>query len=431
MGEGDTPALSDLPAVHELAASLDAPHAVAVAAARRAIDERRADMRAGKPVRQELTERADEILAELERPSPRRVLNATGVIVHTNLGRAPLAPTAREAVARIADGYSDLEIDLESGNRGQRHAHVERLLCELTGAEAAFAVNNGAGAVLLAAAALAGPGRAVVVARGQLVEIGGGFRIPEVIAQSGAELIEVGTTNRTVLADYERTLSDHVGAILRVHQSNFRTLGFVNDVPIEALCELRVPVIDDIGSGAVVEIEDEPALRRSVAAGAAIVCCSGDKLLGGPQAGLLIGRRESIDRARKHPLARALRIDKLSLAALQATLTLYRDPDRAQREIPVLAMLSATDAELAARAQRIAVVPQARVISSTAKVGGGALPLLELDGPAVAVPVDWAVPLRLGEPPIVGRVRDGQLLLDPRTLTDSEADEVAAALRSL
>jgi L-seryl-tRNA(Ser) seleniumtransferase len=431
MGEGNVPALSGLPAVHELAATLDAPHALAVAAARRAIDERRVQVLAGEPAGVELAARAAEILAELERPSPRRVLNATGVIVHTNLGRAPLATSAREAVARVAEGYSNLELDLESGNRGQRHSHVEQLLRELAGAEAAFAVNNGAGAVLLAAAALAGPGKAVVVARGQLVEIGGGFRIPDVIAQSGAELIEVGTTNRTALADYERALSDDVGAILRVHQSNFRTVGFVNDVPVEALCELGVAVIDDIGSGAVTEIEDEPALRQSVAAGAAIVCCSGDKLLGGPQAGLLIGRREAIEKARKHPLARALRIDKLSLAALEATLRLYRDPERAQREIPVLAMLSATEEELVARAERIAAVPHASVVTSTAKVGGGALPLLELEGPAVAVPIEWALPLRLGDPPIVGRIRDGRLLLDPRTLTDSEADQVAAALRSL
>lgn len=431
MGDGNAPALSQLPAVHELAARLDAPHALAVDAARRAIEEERSRILAGQAASSRLSERAAQILAELERPSPQRVLNATGVIVHTNLGRAPLAPRAREAVARIAEGYSDLELDLESGTRGQRHAHVEQLLRELTGAEAAFAVNNGAGAVLLAAAALAGPGRAIVVARGQLIEIGGGFRIPEVVAQSGAELIEVGTTNRTVLADYERALSDQVGAILRVHQSNFRTVGFVNDVPTEALCELGVPVIDDVGSGALADIEDEPALRQSVAAGAAVVCCSGDKLLGGPQAGLLIGRRDAIEKARKHPLARALRIDKLSLAALQATLALYRDPERAGREIPVLAMLSATQGELRERAERIAVVPRASVTSSTARVGGGALPLLELEGPAVAVPVEWAAALRLGDPPILGRIHDGRLLLDPRTLTDSEADEVAAALRSL
>ena len=430
MGEGNPAGLSELPAVHELAASLDAPHALAVAAARRAIDEARDALLAGGPAGNP-TIRARELLEELERPSLRRVLNATGIIVHTNLGRAPLPRAARDAVTRVAEGYSNLELDVASGTRGQRHAHVERLLCELTGAEAAIAVNNCAAAVLLAAAALAGPGRAIIVSRGQLVEIGGGFRIPDVIAQSGAELIEVGTTNRTGLADYERALTDEVGAILRVHQSNFRTVGFVNDVPIEALCELGAPVIDDIGSGAVAQIEDEPALHRSVGAGASIVCCSGDKLFGGPQAGLLIGRRDAIEKARKHPLARALRIDKLSLAALEATLRLYRDPEQARRDIPVLAMLAVSEEELAARVERIATVPQARVVRGTAKVGGGALPLLELNGPVVAVPVEWATGLRLGDPPIVGRIHEGQLLLDPRTLSDAEADDVGRALASL
>jgi L-seryl-tRNA(Ser) seleniumtransferase len=430
MGEGNIPALSELPAVHELAATLDAPHALAVAAARRAIDERRAQVLAGEQAGGELAARAAEILTELERPSPRRVLNATGVIVHTNLGRAPLAAAAREAVARIAEGYSNLELDLESGDRGQRHSHVDALLCELTGAEAAIAVNNGASAVLLATAALAGPGKSVVVSRGQLVEIGGGFRIPDVVAQSGSRLLEVGTTNRTVLDDYAHAIDDQIGAILRVHQSNFRTVGFTSEVAIEELCELRVPVIDDVGSGALIEFDDEPSLTRSIAAGATLVCCSGDKLLGGPQAGLLFGRRVAVAAARRHPLARAMRIDKLSLAALEATLRLYRDPERARREIPVLAMLFAGEEELLARAERIAVVPQASIVRATAKVGGGALPLIELEGPAVAVPVEWAGPLRLGDPPIVGRVREGRLLLDPRTLTDAEAHEVAAALRA-
>jgi L-seryl-tRNA(Ser) seleniumtransferase len=285
--------------------------------------------------------------------------------------------------------------------------------------------------VLLAAAALAGPERAIVVSRGQLVEIGGGFRIPEVIAQSGSELVEVGTTNRTTLEDYSRAvhvLGDRLGAVLRVHQSNFRTLGFVSEVAVEELCELGVPVIDDVGSGAMWPLEDEPTLPGSVAAGATLICCSGDKLLGGPQAGLLVGRRDAVEAARRHPLARAVRIDKLSLAALEATLALYRDPERARREIPVLAMLSATEEELAARAARIAVVPQAHVIRGTAKVGGGALPLLELEGPVVAAPVEWSVPLRLGDPPIVGRIHENRLELDPRTLTDAEADIVGRAL---
>jgi L-seryl-tRNA(Ser) seleniumtransferase len=433
VGEGNAAQLKELPAVHELASALQAPHALAVRAAREAIDEARAALLAGgDPI--DVRTRAQALLAGLDRPSLRRVLNATGVIIHTNLGRAPLPPQARDAVARAAQGYSNLELELEEGARGQRHTHVERLLCELTGAEAAIVVNNGAAAVLLAAAALAGPGKAIVVSRGQLVEIGGGFRIPEVIAESGSELVEVGTTNRTSLADYARAveaLGERVGAVLRVHQSNFRSLGFVSEVAIEPLCELGVLVIDDVGSGALVEIEDEPSVRDSIAAGAALVCCSGDKLLGGPQAGLLIGRRDAVHAAGRHPLARAVRIDKLSLAALEATLSLYRDPDRAQREVPVLAMLSASESELMARAQRIAVVPGANVVRGVAKVGGGALPLLELEGPVVAVPAEWAAPLRLGDPPIVGRVREGKLMLDPRTLTDGEADEVGRALGSL
>ena len=250
-GDAGAATLRSLPAVHTLAGALDAPHALAVAAARRAIAEERTAVVAGGTATEDLVPRARELLAEIQRGSLRRVLNATGVILHTNLGRAPLPAAAREAVARAAEGYSNLELDLDSGERGSRHAHVERLLCDLTGAEAAIAVNNGAGAVLLAAAALAGPGRGIVVARGQLVEIGGGFRIPEVIAQSGARLVEVGTTNRTRLGDYARALElhDDVGAIMRVHQSNFRTVGFVEEVPIEALCELGVPVVDDVGSG--------------------------------------------------------------------------------------------------------------------------------------------------------------------------------------
>jgi L-seryl-tRNA(Ser) seleniumtransferase len=442
----DAAGLRSLPAVHELAGALEAPHRVAVAAARAAIEEQRAAVLAGATPDGDLVARARALMAELERPSLRRVINATGVILHTNLGRAPLAASARAAVTRAAEGYSNLELDLESGERGSRHAHVEGLLCELTGADAAMAVNNGAGAVLLAASALAGPGRAIVVARGQLIEIGGGFRIPEVIAQSGARMIEVGTTNRTRVGDYERALRAHddVGAIMRVHQSNFRTVGFVEDVPVEALCELGVPVIDDVGSGwlaswpgtgagALVGTE-EPLLTSSVAAGAALVCCSGDKLLGGPQAGLMVGRREAVAAARRHPLARALRIDKLSLAALEATLRLYRDPVQACTEIPVLAMLRVPEAVLAVRAERIAqaIGEPARVARAAGRVGGGALPLLELEGPVVALegePDALARALRSSQPPVVARIHEGQVLLDPRTLTDEEIPLVADAVR--
>ena len=309
-----------------------------------------------------------------------------------------------------------------------------------------MAVNNCASAVLLSAAALAA-GRELVVSRGQLVEIGGSFRVPDVVARSGARLVEVGTTNRTTVADYERAITPATGALLRAHQSNFRTVGFVADVEIEDLCAIAaragVPVIDDLGSGAlaerVPELADEPAVRRSVAAGAAVACFSGDKLLGGPQAGVMVGTATAIERCRSHALARALRIDKLSLAALEATLALYRDPATAAREVPVLRMLTAGEAELRPRARLMcdrvtAAGIEARVIDATAKVGGGALPLLELAGPVCAVDPgalgadELARRLRGADPAVVARVREGWLLLDPRTLDDEGAGLAAAAV---
>jgi L-seryl-tRNA(Ser) seleniumtransferase len=442
--------LRSLPSVEEIAARLVARgegHGVAVVAAREAIAERRQAIESGATTDVSgIEEDALAQLARIVRPRLRRVLNATGVIVHTNLGRAPLPGAALVAIEEAAHGYSNLEYDLEAGARGSRQVHTERLLRELTGADAALVVNNCAAAVLLAAAALA-EGRELVVSRGQLVEIGGAFRVPEVVARSGARLVEVGTTNRTRLADYERALGPETGTVLRAHQSNFRTVGFVEEVGIEPLCELAgragVPVIDDLGSGALAdgipELADEPAVKRSVAAGCAVVCFSGDKLLGGPQAGVMVGTAAAIERCRSHPLARALRIDKLSLAALEATLRLYRDPAAAAREIPVLRMLTAGDAELRARAEtmreRLAAAGiEARVIDAAAKVGGGALPLLELEGPVCAVdpaPLgldELARRLRASDPPVVARAREGWLLLDPRTLDDEEAGLAAAAV---
>ncbi len=441
--------LRALPAVHELAAGLPAPHSLAVAAARAAIDEAREQIRGGAEPPGDLAARARELLFAGAQSSLVRVLNATGVILHTNLGRAPLPAAAREAVARAASGYLNLELDLASGRRGSRHAHVERLLIELTGTEAGIVVGNGAGAVLLAAAALAGPGRRIIVSRGQLVEIGGGFRIPDVIAASGAELVEVGTTNRTRLADYEFALREEgtrPAVILRVHPSNFRSVGFVEDVPVQALCGLGAPVIDDVGSGVlgsatgIPELSDEPAVSRSIAAGAALVCCSGDKLLGGPQAGIIVGRAEAVAAARSHPLARALRIDKLSLAALEATLALHRDPARARQEIPVLAMLDVGDEVLAARAARLRDgigAERCEIVGSVARVGGGALPLLELPGPAVALrsptaPAELMAALRAGEPSLIARVHEERVVLDPRTLAEDEIDgAIAIVLRAL
>ncbi len=439
----ETERLRELPSVEKLAARLeDVPKPLAVLAARRAVADARERIASGEPAPRDLEEHARGLAEEAARPSLRPVLNATGVIVHTNLGRAPLSGEAVAAAARVGTGYSTLEYDLEEGRRGSRQEHVEGLVRELTGAEAALVVNNCAAAVLLAAAALAG-GRDLVVSRGQLVEIGGSFRIPEVVAQSGARLVEVGTTNRTRLADYERALGPDTGAILRAHQSNFRTVGFTQEVAIEDLCGLGPPVIDDVGSGAlaegVPELADEPPVRRSVGAGCAVVCCSGDKLLGGPQAGLMAGTRVAVDRCRSHPLARAMRIDKLSLAALEATLRAYRDPRAARDSIPVLRMLAAGEDELQARAELMRehlaeAGAEARILRATAKVGGGALPLLELEGPVCAVDPgevgfdELARRLRDGEPPVVGRAREGWLLLDPRTLDDMEAGETARAV---
>ena len=422
--EGSTPSsLRQLPSVDRLATAL----------ARATLAERRAELLAGADDEVDLLARAD----EHARLSLRRVLNATGVIVHTNLGRAPLSAAARAAISRAARGYSNLELELESGERGSRHVHVERLLCELTGAQAAMAVNNGAAAVLLCAAALAGGGRELIVSRGQLVEIGGGFRIPEVVEQAGAKLIEVGTTNRTRLADYRRATGEQTGAVLRVHPSNFRTLGFTEEVEIEQLCGLGVPVIDDLGSGVLADelelLAGEPPVRRSVGAGAALICFSGDKLLGGPQAGIIIGRRDEVELCRRHPLARALRIDKLSLAGLEATLALYRDPELAREQIPVLSMLTASHELLQRRAQALAQATGGELVEAVALVGGGALPLLELPGPAVALDGPAQLlsrALRSGDPAVVGRIEHDRLLLDPRTLTDEEVTEVGRAVRT-
>jgi L-seryl-tRNA(Ser) seleniumtransferase len=418
------------PRVRERLRALPSVDRLATAVARAELDERRSELLAGAADEPDLVSRARERL----RPSLRRVLNATGVIVHTNLGRAPLSGAARAAVAAAAEGYSNLELDLRSGERGSRQDHVEALLRGVTGAQAALAVNNCAAAVLLATAALAGPGREVIVSRGQLIEIGGGFRIPEVVAQAGARLVEVGTTNRTRLADYAGAVGPDTAAILRAHPSNFRMLGFTEEVETAALVGLGLPVIDDVGSGVIADdvelLADEPSVRAAVRAGAALVCFSGDKLLGGPQAGLMVGAHEAVAVCRRHPLARALRIDKLSLAALEATLGLYRDPELARAELPVLAMLEAPAGELQARADRLAEGCGGEVVAGTARVGGGALPLLELPGPAVALEEALAAPLRAGDPPLIGRLSEGRLLLDVRTLTDEEADLAAAAVRA-
>jgi L-seryl-tRNA(Ser) seleniumtransferase len=394
------------------------------------LDRAREEIRTGREPAP-LVDAVLEELARARRPSLRRVLNATGVLVHTNLGRAPLARAALGRVAEVGAGYSNLEYHLEAGARGSRQDHLASLLCRLTGAEAALVVNNNAAAVFLALAALA-EGRQVVVSRGELIEIGDGFRIPDVLARSGARLVEVGTTNRTRIADYERAIASETALLLRVHQSNFRVVGFTELPTLAELAELArrrgVPLVDDLGSGALFALGDEPTPAESLRAGADLVTFSGDKLLGGPQAGVVVGRVELVERLRRHPLQRALRADKLTLAALEGTLAVALDPARATQEIPVLRMFHEPLESVRRRAARLAELVGGEVEETVARVGGGALPLAELPSAACAVEEGLAAALRLGEPPVVAVVRDGRTLLDCRTLADVEVDEVASAV---
>jgi L-seryl-tRNA(Ser) seleniumtransferase len=418
--------LRDLPSVDELARGVDDP--LAVEAAREVLARAREEIRAGADPG-DLQRRLREALVTVRAPSLRRVLNATGVIVHTNLGRAPLAAAALAQVVETARGYSNLELDLREGARGSRQDHVAPLLRRLTGAEAALVVNNNAAALLLALAALA-EDREVVVSRGELIEIGDGFRIPDVLARSGARLVEVGTTNRTRAADYEAAVGPGTALLLRVHQSNFRVVGFAEQPAVEEIAAVArrhaLPLVDDLGSGVLAELAGEPSARESLDAGADLVCFSGDKLLGGPQAGIVVGRAELVERLRRHPLHRAVRADKLTLAALEGTLRVYLD---APERIPVLRMLQEDVATVRARAERLASLAGGTVEETVGRVGGGALPLAELPSFACAVEESLAGPLRGGEPPVVGIVRDGRLLLDCRTLADDELDEVAAAVK--
>ena len=417
--------LRDLPSVDSLVTEpLVERHGrpVVVAAARAALARAREEIQAGfEPG--DLTERVERELQALSEPRLKRVLNATGVIVHTNLGRAPLAQAALERVQEVARGYSNLEYDLDAGARGSRQDHLAAALRDLTGAEAALVVNNNAGAVLLALAALA-EGREVAVSRGELIEIGDGFRIPDVLERSGARLREVGTTNRTRLSDYERAIGPETAVLLRVHQSNFRMVGFTERPALKDLARVAersgLVLVDDLGSGAVSPVGDEPTARESLAAGAHLVTFSGDKLLGGPQAGIVVGRADLVERLRRHPLQRALRSDKLTLAALEGTLQALRSGD-----VPVLRMLGEPAEAVRARAERLASLTGGEVEETVARVGGGALPLAELESFACALPEELTNPLRASNPPLIGVVRDGRLLLDCRTLTDADVEEAA------
>lgn len=451
--ENNQSGLRRLPAVsrllqHERVQEAIAEHGrdLVVDCIREVLSQLRQRLKNGESVSDELRSVVNEVLQAVQRwhtPTLRRVINATGVVLHTGLGRAVLAESARRAVEEVAQGHSMLEIDRDTGERGDRIEHVRELLCRLTGAEDATVVNNNAGAVLLAVTVLA-QGKEVIISRGQLVEIGGAFRMPDIIAQSGARLVEVGTTNRTRLSDYERAVTCETALLLRCHPSNFRIVGFTEEVSAEELASLahryNLPVLDDVGSGCLVDteqfgLEHEPTLQESVQAGCDVVTCSGDKLLGGPQAGIILGRREIIQRIRRHPLHRALRVDKLTLAALEATLRLYLSPEKAVGEIPALRALAISADEIRLRAQRLKRRLQAslsaeavtvRLREGASAVGGGSLPGQQLPTTLVCLrPLQMSVQqmaraLRWQEPVVFARIEQDEVVIDPRTLLEDE-----------
>jgi L-seryl-tRNA(Ser) seleniumtransferase len=428
-------------------------HQLVAGAIRAELEVARGQVMAGQPApaADALAQAAMARLSVEVRPSLQPVINATGVIIHTNLGRALLSQQAREAMLQAASTYSNLEYSLEAGLRGSRYVHAADLLCRLSGAEAAVVVNNNAGAVILALTALA-RGRDVIISRGQLVEIGGGFRIPEIMAQSGANLVEVGTTNRTYVHDYEQAIDpDRRGMLLTVHYSNYQITGFTSQPSLAELSELsrryQVPLMEDLGSGTLLDtasfgLAHEPTIQESLAAGAEIVTASGDKLLGGPQAGLIFGKTDLIARLKKHPLIRALRVDKTTLAALQATLLAYLE-NKATEEIPVWRMISANIDDLARRAQgwqaalhRISQADTSlQVRDSDSTVGGGSLPGQTLPTKALSISVAsvdaLAEKLRQADPPVIARIEDDLLLLDPRTVLPEQDKTLISVLTGI
>lgn len=455
--------LRSLPKVDEalrhplIAAQLEAhPRQLVIDAMRTEIDTVRARILSDQVEELDLEALMLEAVERIERAarrSLRRVVNATGIIVHTNLGRSLLSAEATAAVTEVASGYSTLEYDVDTGERGSRHVHCERLICKLTGAEAAMAVNNNAAAVMLGIAGLARGGEAVV-SRGQLVEIGGSFRIPDIMAESGARMVEVGTTNKTHARDYENAITPETKLLLKVHSSNFRVVGFTQEVELEELVEIGgrhgVPVFEDQGSGVLIDLRPyglpyEPTVAESLARGVSLVSCSGDKLLGGPQAGILAGSGPIIRKLKAHPMARALRLDKMTLAALEVTLRTYLDTEKALREIPTLRMLTIPAEEIRARARTIADAIAAAcgdslavdVVPDVSRAGGGALPLADIPTFVVRiVPRDASedevqTRLRMGDPCVVVRVKDGAVYLDPRTLQAGEDELVIRTITDL
>ena len=404
------------------------------------------------PSPNEIAEKIADWLKSEERPYLRPVINGTGIILHTGLGRAPLATPAIAAVNEIAAGYASVEVDLKTGERGQRVKAVERLLCELTGAEAALIVNNNAAATMIALSALAG-GTEVIVSRGQLIEIGGSYRLPDVMECSGATLKEVGTTNKTHLYDYENAIGEQTGALLKVHPSNFEVVGFTKTVSTQELVKLAakhdIPVIDDVGSGALIDyaqfgLMNEPVVGQSIKDGADIVLFSGDKLIGGPQCGIVIGKKKYIDKILKNPLMRAMRVDKMTLAALAATLRLYRDEAKAKQEVPILRMLSMPTENLKLRATKLAqqishlpLVGTCDVVEDQSMLGGGSLPTQKISTWCVAIePASGSVNnfsnlLRQASPSVIGRVQKDRLFLDMRTVQPSQDTELVSIFEAL
>jgi L-seryl-tRNA(Ser) seleniumtransferase len=444
------------PGIKTLIAQYSRP--MVITAVRETLDQLRAEIRRSHASDACLAEGAivEQVGIALEKsntPGLRRVINGTGVVLHTNLGRAPLSESLRETMLEAAFGYSTLEFNLETGSRGKRAVHVEELLCSLTGAECAVVVNNNAAAVLFALSALA-RGKEVVVSRGELVEIGGSFRIPEVMEQSGAILREVGATNRTHPRDYRAAITEETALLLKVHTSNFAVVGFTAEVSTEELVsvgrEASLPVMVDAGSGTLVNLsayglQGEATVGEYLEAGADLVTFSGDKLLGGPQAGIIVGKRSCLEPMKKHPLMRALRLDKVTLAALEGTLRLYRDEQQALQQIPSLRMMTLSAEELASRAKSIVrrlrrALPTSvslKTLKGFSQVGGGTFPLLELPTTLISVSVDGlSAPqleqrLRTRVVPIIGRISQGDFLLDPRTVADQDVPDIISALQSI
>ncbi|MBI5187657.1 MAG: L-seryl-tRNA(Sec) selenium transferase [Nitrospirae bacterium] len=453
--------LSTLPSVDEILKGKicvewlkNHPRRYVLQAIREVIDSRRKEIIDGIDTDLSLEKLSADIERRIEKLSSyslRPVINATGIVIHTNLGRSILSERALENIKRVSENYSNLEYDLDAGKRGKRYSHIKGILRDITGAEDALIVNNNAAAVLLCLNTLS-KGKEVIVSRGELIEIGGSFRMPDVMVSSGAILREVGTTNKTHLYDYENAISENTGLILKVHQSNYRIVGFTEEVSIEDIVNLgrghQIPVMFDLGSGCLIDLRpsgiyNEPAVQEVVKSGVDVTTFSGDKLLGGPQGGVIVGRREYIEKIQKNPITRALRIDKLTLAAFEATLMEYLDEDKAKEDIPTLKMLFQRHAEIRERAEKITMLlkeflrdARIEVIQDSSRAGGGSLP--EMDFPTYVVSIkpdtlsvnelEWR--LRHGNPPIIARIKEDSLMVDVRTVRDSEIDSLVNGIRT-